>query len=422
MRILIPTDVFPPGGGAAWSTHALARALIEREHTVNVVVPQRGKQGYSAENAFDVPTVRWGYKAPKLPFVQNYARYERLWPRLADWIVEQYREQPPDLIHAQHVQTSVPAILAAKRLKRPVVVTIRDHWPWDYFTLGLHGDHIPYPGQSWASLATELPARLGPLKGSLALPAIPYMRAHLKRRQRYLAQADAVVAVSNYIAERLEGIVPADRIHVVPNLVDLAQIEQIVAEAPQNLPDEPFLLYVGKLEPNKGAGLLGAIFQAYRLQGHAEPPRLLICGNGPLQAKIERDLQALGVRYSLLQWVDHNEVLRLMARCELLLFPSLWGEALSRVLLEASAARTTMLAMPTGGTRDIIEDGVSGALAATPQLFASRMAELLNDAALRRRLAAGAYQKALSCFAKPVVVERFETLYRGLIDRSAALA
>jgi len=78
--------------------------------------------------------------------------------------------------------------------------------------------------------------------------------------------------------------------------------------------------------------------------------------------------------------------------------------------------------MPTGGTRDIIEDGVSGALAATPQLFASRMAELLNDAALRRRLAAGAYQKALSCFAKPVVVERFETLYRGLIDRSAALA
>ena len=56
-----------------------------------------------------------------------------------------------------------------------------------------------------------------------------------------------------------------------------------------------------------------------------------------------------------------REKLRLMAGCELLLFPSAWGEPLSRVPLEAGACAAAILAMPTGGTPSIIADGVSGA-------------------------------------------------------------
>lgn len=414
MRVLIPSDVFPPGGGAAWSTHALARALIEQGHEVEVVVPQRGLSGVQGEQAAGVPTVRWGYNAPRLPFVQNYARYERLWPRLANWLTAEGERHRPAVIHAQHVQTCPPAMIAGKRLGVPVVVTVRDHWPWDYFTLGLHGDHVPYGAQSWASLATELPARQGPLRGALALPAIPYMLAHLRRRQRYLAQADAVIAVSHYIARRLDGLVAPERIHVIPNLVDLPTIDRIIATPPEPAPGEPFLLYVGKLEPNKGAGLLGPIFRSYQLLGAAKPPKLLICGNGPLRGTIERDLTALGVDFALLDWINHDDALRLTARCELLLFPSLWGEALSRVLLEAAAAGAPMLAMPTGGTGDVIVDSESGALAATAAQFAQRMAALLSDSTARRSLGTNARRVAEQRFAKEVVVQQVEALYRQL--------
>jgi len=41
-RVLLPSDVFPPRcGGAGWSAHALALALIERGRTVTAIVPRR---------------------------------------------------------------------------------------------------------------------------------------------------------------------------------------------------------------------------------------------------------------------------------------------------------------------------------------------------------------------------------------------
>jgi hypothetical protein len=41
-RVLLPSDDFPPrSGGAGWSAHALALALIERGYDVTAIVPQR---------------------------------------------------------------------------------------------------------------------------------------------------------------------------------------------------------------------------------------------------------------------------------------------------------------------------------------------------------------------------------------------
>jgi glycogen synthase len=438
MQILFPTDVFPPrSGGAGWSSHALALALIGRGHRVAAIVPRLGARGVTREEVLGVPTARFGYRAPRIPFVRNYFRHERLWAPLARAIVD-CRLQIADfgvggqstIIHAQHVQVTPAAMLAGERLGTPVVVTVRDHWPWDYFATGLHGDRVPYGRQSIASLATDLPARLGPLRGAAALPAIPYMRAHLRRRQDALRRADAVIACSGYIAARLEGIVARERIHVIPHLVDLDALERTLAVPPASVgPGERFLLFVGKLERNKGAHLLPEVFRALCDRGPATedqrptnggsgsllgPLSLVICGDGPLRGELERALAALGVVARFLEWADHDEVLRLMAGCELLLFPSAWGEPLSRVLLEASGCGAPILAMPTGGTRDIVEDGVSGALAATVEGFARRLAELLERPGERRALGDGARRRARALFAKDAVAGRVEALYRSL--------
>jgi glycosyltransferase involved in cell wall biosynthesis len=430
MHILLPSDVFPPGsvGGAAWSAHTLARALIDHGHGVTAVVPQqtRGQPDQSGEpdQVDGVPAVRWHYHAPAIPFVQNYYRHERLWLPLAALLVSLGRAAAHEqlLIHAQHVQTTPAAVLAGRRLGVPVIATVRDHWPWDYFATGLHGNRCPYQmgatrSSQWASTATDLLARLGALRGVLALPAIPYILAHLRRRSSSLAQADAVIAVSSYIAGRLAPVVPAERLHILPNMVDIPAVERIAATPPDTVLDGPFLLYVGKLEQNKGAGLLAQIFRAYAaIAPENEPlpdpfPTLLIAGSGPLRAPLQRDLAMLGVPVRFLSWVPHDEILRLFARCHLLLFPSAWGEPLSRVLLEASALGAPILAMPTGGTPDIISDGVNGALARTPEQFARALARLLRNSAERRRLGASARRIAQERFSVPVVLPRLEALY-----------
>lgn len=423
MNVVMPTDVFPPRcGGAGWSVHALALALLARGHAVTAIVPQEGTTGQLRDNTSGVPTVRIGYRAPRLPFIRNYFRHERFWPRLADAIAQiaaspALRPADPVILHAQHVQVAPAAIIAGRRIGAPVVISVRDHWPWDYFATGLHGDRLPYPRQTWASLATDLPARLGPLRGAAALPAIPYMLAHMARRRAALRQASAVIGGSRYIAGRLEGIVAAERLHVIPNIVDLATVDAVIATPPASVPaSEPFVLYAGKLERNKGAHLLLDVFRADHLADVRRRYTLVIAGNGPLRAEMERELAALGMRVRFLDWVDHDEALRLTARCDLLLFPSAWGEPLSRVLLEACACGAPVLAMPTGGTPDIIVDGVTGAVAATPDRFAARLGELLDRPAERCALGTGARRLAEQRFAPQVVATRMEELYRSLLE------
>lgn len=420
MRIILPTDVFPPRcGGAGWSAHALALALIARGHQVTAIVPREGQRGCAAGDTLGVPTVDFGYHAPRIPFVRNYVRNERLWPRLAQVIVAAGATPPchprDTIIHAQHVQVAPAAVIAGQRLGAPVVISVRDHWPWDYFATGLHGDRIPYPRQTWASLATDLPARLGPLRGAAALPAIPYILAHLARRRAALRRADAVIAGSRYIAGRLADLVEPQRLHIIPNIVDLAGIDALIA-TPSRLipPDERFILYVGKLERNKGAHLLADIVR--RAGAALHRCTLVIAGSGPLQAELEDAARAAQVRAHFLDWIDHDDVLRLMARCDLLLFPSAWGEPLSRVLLEACACGASILAMPTGGTPDIIIDGESGALAATVSDFARRLAELLERPDERHALGVGARRLAERRFAPNVVARQVESLYQSLIE------
>ena len=89
-----------------------------------------------------------------------------------------------------------------------------------------------------------------------------------------------------------------------------------------------------------------------------------------------------------------------MAHCELLLFPSAWGEPLSRVLLEGMACGAPILAMPTGGTPSAIADGVNGALEPTPAGFARRMAALLARPEQRAALGAAARRTAQQRYAK----------------------
>lgn len=419
-HILLPSDVFPPGkvGGAARSAHALAHALLAAGHRVTAIVPQAGQRGVVRGDAEGIDALRYGYTAPRIPFLQNYARHERLWPSLARAIVTVAHETvaTPTIIHAQHVQVTPASIIAGQALGVPVVVTVRDHWPWDYFATGLHGDQVPYRSgtHAFASLATDLVGRLGPLKGALAVPAIPYMLAHLRRRAAFLAQADAVIAVSAYIAARLAPLVRPERLHVLPNMVDIERLDRIAATPLQTSLAGPFLLFVGKLERNKGAQLLLAIAQAAQAQGLKLPP-LVVAGNGALRETLEAGLHAAGVATQFLAWADYAEVLRLMARCELLLFPSAWGEPLSRVLLEASALGTPILAMPTGGTPDILTDGVSGALAATPAAFAQRLGFLLAHQEERRRLGAGARVHAQTRFTVAAVRPQVEAVYAQVL-------
>ena len=91
MHILVATDAFPPVcGGSGWSTYELARGLRARGHRVTGRPAEaRHPAGtYASERSTAFVSLEFGATAPPIPYVRNYFKNERLYPRLADFLAD----------------------------------------------------------------------------------------------------------------------------------------------------------------------------------------------------------------------------------------------------------------------------------------------------------------------------------------------
>ena len=407
MRILIATDAFPPrSGGSGWSAYELAKGLRARGHTI--VLVQTYSEGEAVPQGYDEFAIdAFKVFAPKIPFVRNYFRNEYLYPLLGAHLEEVIRREKIDLVHAQHILTGPPSVMAARLAGIRSVVTVRDYWPLDYWGDSLGDPLSGHSTTSSAEMIRSLRARTG-AAWPLGLPAVPYMQLNLRNKQASLAAANVIVAVSQYVASVLRARVPElaeTRIEAIPNAVDVRGVRAEVEETEPPIA-EPYALFVGKLAKNKGANLLGDLLTRARL----DIP-LVVIGEGPERGTVERAAAAAGRKLRMLGWLDRREVFRWLGHATVLVFPSNWPEPLSRVLIEASALSVPIAAMNTGGTPDIIVDEETGLLSSSVEELASDVARLAADAPLRGRLGESARRRAESHFDSAVVIDRMEKLY-----------
>jgi glycosyltransferase involved in cell wall biosynthesis len=140
---------------------------------------------------------------------------------------------------------------------------------------------------------------------------------------------------------------------------------------------------------------------------------LVVLGEGSLAHALKFDAATAGVDLAVRGWAHREDVLRAMARATVLVFPSLWAEPLSRVLLEALALGTPVAVMDTGGSGEIVQDGTSGLLVKDAAQLGEAVARIAADDALRARLGEGARARA-AAFAPEALVPRYEDVYRRL--------
>lgn len=404
MRVLIATDAFPPKcGGSGWSTYYLARALRSRGHWVEVILPKEGAPGMRTRAYDNLPVTEFGYRAANLPGLRAWQRASVLDTEFSALLAEHAREA--NLIHAQHLLTIPAAVNAGRAAKVGVVSTVRDYWPvclygslWRVGTR-LGGEICPvcHGGELVHCLRQKYGAA-----APLARPFLKLVERELARRQRALRESDAVVAVSSYVAGTLREIVDANKVSVVPNLVDIEEIHRIVEAGPRDaIPAGPYLLFIGKLNELKGADLLGEIMRRV-----STGRKLIVVGDGPLAATIAREPNT-----ELRGWLPNQEALCLLAHAQALVFPSRWAEPLARVLLEAQALGTPTAALDTGGTRDIIENEVNGLLASNVEGLAAQVERLITDESLCQRLRLSAQKIAQERFGDKVIAGQMEQVY-----------
>ncbi|HEX4144921.1 MAG TPA: glycosyltransferase [Pirellulales bacterium] len=177
-----------------------------------------------------------------------------------------------------------------------------------------------------------------------------------------LAHAAAVIAVSQSLAEyaRQQGIAPG-RLHVVPNGVPV-----VGPLPPRTAPSGEWTLgMVALFRPRKG---LEVLLEALSLARAAGLPLRLRAIGGFETSTYEAEIFAQAKRLDLSDAIDWTgftrDVSGQFGKLDLLVLPSLFGEGLPMVVLEAMAAGVPVIATRVEGVPEAIRDGVDGLIVA----------------------------------------------------------
>lgn len=150
------------------------------------------------------------------------------------------------------------------------------------------------------------------------------------------------IALNSFCRDKfIEGGLPAERISIKPNFVDLPRTEQ----GPRGA-----LLYVGRLSQEKGVTTL-----ANALRGLAAPVSLRVIGSGP-EAHVLGGLAAV----TSLGALPPQAVFEEMRAASALVVPSIWYENYPRTIVEAYACGTPVIASRIGALASLIQDGITG--------------------------------------------------------------
>ncbi len=181
-------------------------------------------------------------------------------------------------------------------------------------------------------------------------------------------------------------------------------------------PDELVMTFTGRLVGGKGLRTLLPAAQQVMSQYHHV--RLMIAGDGPLEAELKRMAQDLGIAGRTVFTGFRTDIPQLLAASDLFVLPS-GIEGLPLALLEAMAARKPSVAAISGGTPEVITDGETGLLvpAGDVQSLVMSLTTLIQDSAFRQRLAERGQQHVRAHFSVDHMITEHDLLYQSLAQR-----
>jgi len=332
----------------------------------------------------------------KLPIVQYRYLMKALQTRLAE-VVESVR---PNIIHAHSpVLNALPALAVGRATGIPVVYEVRAFWEDAAVDLGT--------AREWG----------------------PRYRLTRALETRALQRADAVTTICDGLrGDMLKRGIPADKITVIPNAVDLSQF-RFTATADAELMQTYGLTrgntlgFAGSFYAYEGLDIL---LRAMTLVLRAVPQaRLLLLGGGPQEA----ELRALATRLDLDRVVHfagrvpHSEMIRYYSAMDVMVYPRVSRRLTDLVTplkpLEAMAMGKLVVASDVGGHRELIRDGQNGHLfsAGSDEALAHCLIKQLNAPETWRGVITNGREYVASERTWKASVERYRAVYAAVLRR-----
>lgn len=216
------------------------------------------------------------------------------------------------------------------------------------------------------------------------------------REARSLRAADAVVAVSHYVANHLRQKLGMNGVEVVHNWVDTELFKPQPQEARG---DRPFrLLFVGKPSRLKGGDMLAPLMRrlgaGFELRFTAEPQD---CGN----MNLPTNMIPIGR-------LVEQDMIRAYQTCDVVLLPS-QAEGFGYAALEAMACGKPVIASNNTALPELVADGVTGILCDTNDMeaFANACRLFADDPPLCLAMGNAGRQRAAEKFSEAITIESY---------------
>lgn len=430
MNLVFATEYYPPfaPGGSPWSISLLATELARRGHRVSVVTPNYGAA--AREEIGGVTVTRFPYWR-RLDAGARLARTADLVSPRFHWalsraIVAEARRIDADVVHAQDKHALVGAFVAARRLRRPVFLTLRDTGlVCPIATCLLTHARVPADCSAWKLQRDCAPFYLdhyiggGRMQRARVRANIALLYADAALKNALLRRLDGLVSLSQGLLEiyLAAGRGRRERAHVVyslaPDGAPPAADRAASLRATLGLDGRPTVLYAGKLSIGKG----GPIFLDAAEQVAAVRPDVRFVVAGP-DAPPARPDAPPAARTADVRWagrLPHEDMAALYTVVDVVVLPSVGPEALSRVPLEAGALGRATIGTRVGGIPEQILDGETGLLVdrGDANALAKAMLRLIDDEATRHAMGRAAQRFVAERFDADTVVASLLEVYRS---------
>jgi glycosyltransferase involved in cell wall biosynthesis len=201
----------------------------------------------------------------------------------------------------------------------------------------------------------------------------------VNKYKRIVDRADHIIAVSNFIKERILKHYPdaKNKITVIHNGVALRRFRLLPADDPKlaqwrdklGLESKAkTIIYVGRIGPEKGTDVLIKAFAGI-IQKYPDL-KLLVVGSSwssesnptPYVKKVVDLARSVSKNIIFSSFIHHNDLNYLYNLASICVVPSIWDEPFGLVNLEAMAAGCAVIASRVGGIPEIVQDGKTGLL------------------------------------------------------------
>lgn len=328
MKILKAHNFYLIGGGEDQSNHAEMQLLKKYGHQVNLYT----------ENNESIKSLGLIKTAVKTIWSQHSYNQIR----------ELIRNYQYDILHCENTfpLISPSAYYAAKAEGIPVIQTLRNYRFLCLNSYFLRENQVcedclnkpvPVPGIIHSCYKNS---KLGSAVVTIMLSTHRLIRS-------YQNQIDIFITLTEFAKNKfIEGGLPKNKIIVKPNFVDP---DPGIGKGEGN-----FVLFVGRLSEEKGIEIL---LRAWQNLSYHLP--LKIVGDGSLVDLVKNTTQAIpSIEYIGRQPVE--VIYQLMGQAKALVFPSLWYEGMPRVIIEAFAKGTPVIASKLGSMETLIEHQRTG--------------------------------------------------------------